>query len=427
MDRPGKTRPQHFDVEHQHQHQHQGSFNGDPRDGTPEDEGPNSALKCIRENGFLSPVIPLQKSPYMTPNAKHIVPPQIPTVGSSLTWVSFCALALLILQNTAISLTMRASRLPNAERPMYYATSAVLVSEFVKFVASLTFLIFEKQGLSGAFQAVKSDILLSLRSNLLLLIPSALYTLQNNLQYYAATHLDPATFQVLYQMKLITTAMLSVAMLGRELSRTQWISVIVLTGGIAIVQTDKMGGAEVASQTSGFVAVLVACCTSAGAGVFLEKLVKQTAPSVWIRNIQLSVFGMAVGGIACILKDGDGIAENGVLHGFDLIVWVVVFLQSMGGILVAVVLKYADNIVKGFATGLSIIVTGAASVVLFHLSITTQYSVGASLVVVCRVFLLGAILSVPKIVAVFEKGLYFFKSNFLVFMLFNNGIGYVYG
>eukprot|EP00754_Rhynchopus_humris_P036556 Rhum_TRINITY_DN18666_c0_g1::Rhum_TRINITY_DN18666_c0_g1_i1::g.168060::m.168060/K15272/SLC35A1_2_3; solute carrier family 35 (UDP-sugar transporter), member A1/2/3 len=297
--------------------------------------------------------------------------------------VGFAALSLLVLQNSALTLTMRASRLPGNTQGMYLATSAVVVCELIKLMLSVAMLVLEK-GVDGAVEAIRTDILSTAGSNLALLVPATMYTLQNNLQYYAAGNLDPATFQVLYQMKLITTAILSVVVLKKTLTRTQWLAIVVLSVGIALVQTDNMskpiGSGE--SQAAGFAAVLVASCTSAVAGVFLEKIVKQTAPSVWIRNIQLALFGLLVGGVACRAKDSEAIAQRGFLQGFNATVWVVVFLQSFGGILIAVVVKYTDNILKGFATGLSIIMSAAVAIKLFDFQVSAQYFAGAFVVVV---------------------------------------------
>ena len=53
------------------------------------------------------------------------------------------------------------------------------------------------------------------------------------------------------------------------------------------------------------------------------------------------------------------------MHGFDWVVWAVVFIQAIGGLIVAVVMKYADNILKGFATSFSIIVGTIAAIYFF--------------------------------------------------------------
>ncbi len=44
------------------------------------------------------------------------------------------------------------------------------------------------------------------------------------------------------------------------------------------------------SQFVGLVAVLVACCSSGFAGVYFEKILKETKQSVWVRNIQLGEY-----------------------------------------------------------------------------------------------------------------------------------------
>lgn len=45
-------------------------------------------------------------------------------------------------------------------------------------------------------------------------------------------------------MKILTTAMFSISMLGRTLIRTQWISLLILFIGIAIVQVQNAGATQ---------------------------------------------------------------------------------------------------------------------------------------------------------------------------------------
>lgn len=43
----------------------------------------------------------------------------------------------------------------------------------------------------------------------------------------------------------------------------------------------------------GLMAVLIACFSSGFAGVYFEKILKETKQSVWIRNIQLGKFNFS--------------------------------------------------------------------------------------------------------------------------------------
>ena len=51
------------------------------------------------------------------------------------------------------------------------------------------------------------------------------------------------------------------------------------------------------------------------------------------------------------------IATHGLLAGFTPLVWLVAALTAGGGLLVAAVVKYADNVLKTYATAVSIVLT----------------------------------------------------------------------
>jgi UDP-galactose transporter len=195
--------------------------------------------------------------------------------------------------------------------------------------------------------------------------------------------------QVTYQLKILTTAMFSVLMLRRQLVSLQWISLVILFMGVSIVQLQSTGSkgkgqdddAVEQNPVKGLLAVLVSSVLSGFAGVYFEKILKGTSQSVWLRNVQLGALGVVIGLITLAIQDGGEVADKGFFFGFDAVVWVVVFLQSFGGLVVAVVVKYADNILKGFGTSAAIVLSCVASVFLFDLHLTLQFSLGTTLVV----------------------------------------------
>lgn len=131
----------------------------------------------------------------------------------------------------------------------------------------------------------------------------------------------------------------------------------------------------------GLVAVVISCLSSGFAGVYFEKILKGSSASVWVRNVQLGIFGTALGLLGMWWNDGAAILEHGFLFGYTNMVWCVIFNQAFGGLLVAVVVKYADNILKGFATSFSIIVSTVASIYLFGFHVDLMFTAGAGLVI----------------------------------------------
>ena len=140
------------------------------------------------------------------------------------------------------------------------------------------------------------------------------------------------------------------------------------------------------NQLLGLVSVLISSLSSGFAGVYFEKILKKDEKkSIFLRNVQLGIFGAATGLLAVCIKDGAGVSKNGLLFGFNSLVWCCVFLSAFGGILVAVVTARTDSIVKGFATSTSIVVSTVASVFLFGFQVTPAFVAGACLVTVAVV------------------------------------------
>lgn len=197
-------------------------------------------------------------------------------------------------------------------------------------------------------------------------------------------------------MKILTTAVFAVIILKTRLYITQWGALLSLVAGVVLVQLADSNKTAIKQTTDGleqnpligFSAALGACLLSGFAGVYFEKMLKGAEISVWMRNVQLSLLSLPIGIITCLANDFGKIQAKGFFVGYDAFVWYLIVLQAMGGLIVALVVKYADNILKGFATSLAIIISCVASIYLFAFNLTIQFACGAALVI-ASIFLYG--------------------------------------
>ena len=229
---------------------------------------------------------------------------------------------------------------------------------------------------------------------------AGLYVLQKQFLYLAMSNLDAAVFQVTYQIKTLLTAVFSVVLLKRKLTQMQIIALVILTVGVGIVQLDKVDeNASVSYQEQsrwvGVLACLGASCTSGFGGVYFELVLKprpnddgdksnkgppgRPEPSVWAKNVQLSTFGLIIALLTAYGKDGRAIVTEGFFQGYSPWVVAVIAFQAMGGLIVAAVIKYADNILKSFAAAMSIVGSTVVSAHIFHFQISQLFMAGCIL------------------------------------------------
>ncbi|TPX78360.1 hypothetical protein CcCBS67573_g00413 [Chytriomyces confervae] len=280
-------------------------------------------------------------------------------------------------------IVMKYSRKAESDGP-YLASTAVLLSELAKFIICFVLHLRDRTTPISRNQ-LYADLLGPESDAWKMMVPAALYVIQNNLQYLAVTNLDPATFQVSYQMKILTTAVFSVLMLKKTLTRLKWLSLVLLTFGIALVQIPSDSGKKDSEITGlqsiiGLTAVAIACVLSGLAGVWFEKVLKGSKASLWVRNTQLSFFSLIPAFLGVYFMDGAAIADNGFFQGYTAWTFGAISCQAIGGLIVALVVKYADNILKGFATSISIILSAIASVFLFDFHISAIFCVGSTIV-----------------------------------------------
>ena len=321
-------------------------------------------------------------------------------------------------QNTSVVLVSRYTRVGVSNEDLYNINDIVMITEVGKLVLAAAL----------EYRITNGQLVRSIRENIFeqpldffrILIPSLLYLMQNSMLYIAISNLTAPMFQVTYQCKLLTTAIVSVVMLQRRYNMKQWICLTVLGLGVAVVVLGASeGGKKVSSSDggkgdianaqnlfTGLVAVTIACLCSAFAGVYFEKVLKHStndggqarAPvSMWMRNVQMAFFSICIAMMNMYREYGDrgytGETDGDnnpipkpFMHGFTAWAWVIVALQAGGGMLVAAVIKYADNVLKGMATGVSVATGTFFSMFLFGTTLSMQFGIGSMMILVSVYF-----------------------------------------
>lgn len=302
------------------------------------------------------------------------------------------SLIIMTILNSTIVLIMRYLRTRKGD--MFIATTAVISTEFFKFILSLILVLINEKSIFKWAHYLWENTIQSPKDCAKMSVPGFVYTLQNNLFFIVISNLDVATAQVLYQFRIFTTCIFSVVILGKEISRIQALSMITLFAGISLVQLN-LSDEETHNHPNtpqnqnpllGVIAVLLSTFLSGFAGVYVEKMLKSTQKSLWLRNTQLSFFGIVFGIFGMFTKDYKVIFEKGFFFGYDTLVIFTVFMQAISGMTIAVVFKYADNILKSFAASTAILISCVAAVYFFQAHLTLQFFLGA-LCVVLSIFL----------------------------------------
>mmetsp|Transcript_28611 Transcript_28611/g.61347 ORF Transcript_28611/g.61347 Transcript_28611/m.61347 type:complete len:389 (+) Transcript_28611:101-1267(+) len=303
--------------------------------------------------------------------------------------IKYTALFLLVAQMVGLVLLMRVSRTSHPEgEPMYLASTAVFVMELMKLGICCCVIAYQSE--TNLLSELRTHVLQSPVEMAKLSVPSFMYTVQNNLLYLALTNLDAATYQVCYQLKILTTAVFSMVLLQRKFTLKKWTALILLTVGVSVVQIsgsmdNSKSESEKHSQFVGLIAVLCAACTSGFSGVYFERILKGSQTSLWLRNVQMGIPSVMIAFVTVYAKDAVAVSQQGFLGGYTPLVWTVVTVQAVGGLIVAVVVKYADNVLKVFATSFSIVVSCVISAIFFDFHATWSFVAGASLVVISTV------------------------------------------
>jgi UDP-sugar transporter A1/2/3 len=318
----------------------------------------------------------------------------------------------LVIQNSGLALLMRWSRKLvkqdiNAKR--YITSTAVVTSEFIKLLMSF-WLYYQQDCNSNAkemYTSLEKEFSTHWYDFVMMTIPAGLYVIQNNLQYIAVSNLSAEIYQVLTQTKIITTAFFSTLLLNKKHTSLQWMSVLFLSMGVGVIQLSFPSNSSKAlvaiNYTKGLICIFISALTSGFAGVYFEKMVKKRTISLWIRNIEICAISFVMALVTSFSKDHMKILSKGFFYGYNPLLWSVILTQAVGGMLVSLVVKHSNSVIKAFATSASIILTCIISALFLNeVKLGYKFVIGVIMVILAT---LGYGMKRPIVLPVTEQKL----------------------
>lgn len=189
---------------------------------------------------------------------------------------------------------------------------------------------------------------------------------------------DPGTIQLIKSGTTLITAVVSMFFLGTKVTRGQWLAISLQVCGIVVTQY-KPTGAQYPFGT--YLVLLFQTTVSAVASVYNQKLCKSADASMHVMNMFLYAAGMVINLVLHIITRITKPDEPGFFTGYGNIGAIMVIISNVFiGLTMTAVYKYADAIIKCFATAISTAILLYISPVLFGVDLSFLVLPGTSVV-----------------------------------------------
>ncbi|GBM52482.1 UDP-galactose transporter senju [Araneus ventricosus] len=288
-------------------------------------------------------------------------------------FIFFAYIALFVNQGILVTATKEANA-----KYSYSTTTVVMLIECLKLTVCSTVYIRE-----FSFMKLLSSIISNSKVLMLYFVPAFLYTLYNNLTFINLSIFDPTTYYLLMQIRVVITGIVFQVLFKKQLSRKQWVSLILLTVGCIVKQlhTTPSIPLEDAKQADGaspqtyfyFLLVLVQVFCSCFAGVYNEYLLKDVGADV---HLMLQNVFMYLDCIVCnfivLLLNGEAqtaFSSESFQSVFKPLVIAVMVNGCACGIVTSIFLKNLNSILKTFAGALDLIFTATMCWIVFGIPI----------------------------------------------------------
>ena len=310
---------------------------------------------------------------------------------------NFIASALLAFVTSAHGLLTTAS-LRGKEKYSYNVATVPLLAEALKL--SISFVLLRREmhlmaSSSSSWESTSTKVVMTTQVKTVMLypIPSLIFLLHQAVSFPALVLLDPTTFLVLGNLKIVITGVLTRIFLkstSAGWTYKKWIGLILVTVGACTTQvgkSEKTGGKWMLFQrfsAFGYFLGIGDAILSALGGVYVEFVFKKNInDSIHWQNLQMYAFGLLFNSARLTYldfrkfggwdDDNDDSSGNEAVYAWPMTVFsghsfismCVVANLAFGGLLVSHIIKNVDAIAKVFATACAMFLTPTLSFILF--------------------------------------------------------------
>lgn len=185
-------------------------------------------------------------------------------------------------------------------------------------------------------------------------IPALCYIVSNNSAPLVIRELGPTAFQVLNNLKILATGLLTRVVLRQKLSWTKWQALFLLLLGSILAQLPTTFEHQYRVNYLGYLFVFAGTFSSGSGSVCSEKLLKEIDfESIHVKNTKLYLFGVLFGFISLLSRKN--IFAN-IFEGFNAAAYAAAVSLALGGLVTSAILKYISSIAKCFVMTCSMLV-----------------------------------------------------------------------
>ena len=266
-------------------------------------------------------------------------------------------------------------------------STVILMQELLKL-----FLAFVMLCVSGAYESSVTGWNISTWIRVAF-VPAALYAVQSMAALMAYQTLDALTFNVLNQTKTLSAALCCYLVMRRRQSCMQIISLFILLLSALVMENivplNFMGeGSEIEIKleshhwTHGVLPIMLASFISGLAGALVQKNLQAQGGgrNSYLLTMELSAASALILCVSLTMSpDGKTIVEQGFWHGWMPETWIPILTQSLGGIVVGLVIKHAGSVRKGFALIFGMFLSGLVQAFVTHEGVSIEQGIGGFL------------------------------------------------